>query len=533
MTAPAPQILAGLLASFGRKRLVSDPILCHNLLNDLMPERPTDVRALVAVVESGVAARFDRRGGIRAAAARLAARPDLTPDEIAWAVSTWDTALHRLDYRPAVSPESPQMPDSSGGRRPPTVLIGAVIAVVLAAGLAVWGGLALAHGHRSHPAQFADGSFSPDGRFGYVTAGTPDQPGTLSVIDTRSNRIVHSVPVGRYPGDATVAPDGRHIYVPNNVDGTVTIIDALTYTVATIASVGDHPGDVVLTSDGRLGLVTNYSEDASTLTVFDTTTGRRVRTIPVGQNPSDVALTTDHRGFVTNYGDRTISVVDPTGQAPTRTVAVGINPSDAVVSSDHRSVYVTNDDAHGSVSVIDARSLALATISVGTNPEPIVLGDYGKAYVTNYRDGSVSVIDLAKHTVLRTLPVGNGPSAVTIDAGTDRGYVTNYQGDSVTAINIRTGAVIATTRVGSHPDGVYFSRNGALAYVHNHEDRSNAAPGSDPTVPQTVSRLDTGRHAVVGSIAIGRAVDYVIGAPDGAHLYVVHEDGTVAIVSLQ
>lgn len=47
---------------------------------------------------------------------------------------------------------------------------------------------------------------------------------TVSVIDTVTNTVTDTIPVGRGPIGVAVSPDGSHLYVANEGDGTVTVI---------------------------------------------------------------------------------------------------------------------------------------------------------------------------------------------------------------------------------------------------------------------------------------------------------------------
>src|SRR5215470_5486086 len=64
--------------------------------------------------------------------------------------------------------------------------------------------------------------------FAYVTNRMSD---TVSVIDTATNTVVATVPVGRFPFGVAITPDGTHAYVTNNASRTVSVIDTATNTV--------------------------------------------------------------------------------------------------------------------------------------------------------------------------------------------------------------------------------------------------------------------------------------------------------------
>src|SRR5689334_12224813 len=64
---------------------------------------------------------------------------------------------------------------------------------------------------------------------------------TVSVIDTASNTVVATVPVGLFPSGIAVTPNGAFVYATNFGGGTVSVIDATTNTVIATVSVGVAP----------------------------------------------------------------------------------------------------------------------------------------------------------------------------------------------------------------------------------------------------------------------------------------------------
>jgi YVTN family beta-propeller protein len=69
-------------------------------------------------------------------------------------------------------------------------------------------------------------ALSPDGRHAYVSSYGSN---SVSVIDTGSNTVTATIPVGQYPAGVAVSPDGRHVYVPTGLlrsdPGSVSVID--------------------------------------------------------------------------------------------------------------------------------------------------------------------------------------------------------------------------------------------------------------------------------------------------------------------
>ena len=90
--------------------------------------------------------------------------------------------------------------------------------------MAVWLALTMALALSTWPAEAAP--------FVYVT----NHANNVSVIDTATNNVVATVPVGSLPAGVAVIPDGKHAYVANEGSATVSVISTATNTV--VATVG-------------------------------------------------------------------------------------------------------------------------------------------------------------------------------------------------------------------------------------------------------------------------------------------------------
>ena len=64
---------------------------------------------------------------------------------------------------------------------------------------------------------------------------------TVSVIDTTTQIVIATVPVGTEPYGVAVNPAGTRVYVANLLDNTVSVIDTTTQTVIATVSVGTGP----------------------------------------------------------------------------------------------------------------------------------------------------------------------------------------------------------------------------------------------------------------------------------------------------
>jgi YVTN family beta-propeller protein len=95
---------------------------------------------------------------------------------------------------------------------------------------------------------------------------------TVSVIDTKPNKVIATIPVGKSPYGVAVSPDGSKVYIANENlfvgnPGSVSVIDALTKKETAKIPVGIEPTGVGVSPDGSRVYVANL--DNNTVSVID------------------------------------------------------------------------------------------------------------------------------------------------------------------------------------------------------------------------------------------------------------------------
>jgi YVTN family beta-propeller protein len=327
--------------------------------------------------------------------------------------------------------------------------------------------------------------------FGYVT-NVDDN--TVSVIDTASNTVVATIPVGGFPDGVAITPDGTHAYVTNAFDSNVSVIDTASNTVVTTIPVGSAPNGVAITPDGArpnesddrhhrpLAYVTNGADN--TVSVIDTASNTVVATIPVRQDPTGVAITADGtRVYVTNQFDDSVSVIDTGSNTVVATIPgfpEFVLPVGVAITPDGADPYERDDRHHQSLAYV-------------TNYVPTIDG-------SNFPASAVSVIDTASNTVVSTIPVGQYPDGVAITRDGTHAYVANQGDGTVSVIDTGRNKVVATIPVGSAPKGVAITPDGPRPYEDaRHQPLAYVTNLGD----NTVSVIDTARNKVVVTIPVG------------------------------
>ena len=109
----------------------------------------------------------------------------------------------------------------------------------------------------------------------------------VSVIDTATNVVIATVPVGFAPSFVAVNPAGTRAYVTNDGSANVSVLDTGTNTVIATVTVGDFPIGVAVTPNGTRVYVANLG---GTVSVVDTATNTVVATVTVGETLFGLAI---------------------------------------------------------------------------------------------------------------------------------------------------------------------------------------------------------------------------------------------------
>jgi YVTN family beta-propeller protein len=271
--------------------------------------------------------------------------------------------------------------------------------------------------------------------------------GTVSLINTATNKVIATIPVGTQAAGVVFDPTGTRFYAVDPIGNSVVAVSLPGNTVGTPIAVGPNPmlaaiGPVGTPAAGKL-YVTNYGNSGigNTVSVVNTATNQ-VTTLTVGAagaGPMGVAISPDGtRLWVANGSADTVAIVDTTTNTVVNTIPL---PSGAVYvafSPDGHQAYITNRDTTNTVTVINTANYTTAgTITVGQKPGAIAFSPDGSvAYVTNQLDNTVSVINTATKTAIKTIAVGKNPLGVAASPDGKYLYVTNALDSTITVIPV-------------------------------------------------------------------------------------------------
>ena len=225
---------------------------------------------------------------------------------------------------------------------------------------------------------------------------------------------------------ATGAEAQTKAYIASTTANTVTVIDTNTETILATIPVGAGPTRVAVARDGSRAYVSN--KDSDSVSVVDTNSDTIAATIGVGDNPSTLAVTPNGKHVYVMIGSGAVQVIDPLLNTIVATIRVNGSGGGIAITPDGSRAYV----ASGPISVIDTatKRVVYSFFAGGANVTAVAISpDGSRAYfATNGTDifgsgGGVVVLDTATNAVIRTIVLGVVPGQIALTPDGGRAYV--------------------------------------------------------------------------------------------------------------
>jgi YVTN family beta-propeller protein len=189
----------------------------------------------------------------------------------------------------------------------------------------------LQSGRATGPIEVGNGServaISADGRLAYVADGDPKADhGSIRILDLASATVIKTVPVGKFPFNLVVMPDGKTVYVANVLGSSISVLDTATNTIVQTIPTAPYPNGLALSHDGRTIYITNFA--GGTMQTLDLATRKVSAPIPTSARPSYIALSPDGaQAYYVHPTGNTVSVVDTRTFGLASTITVGKAPT--------------------------------------------------------------------------------------------------------------------------------------------------------------------------------------------------------------
>ncbi len=311
-------------------------------------------------------------------------------------------------------------------------------------------------------------------------------PGTVSVINSVTNTVVATIPVGALPQGVAITPNGQFVYVTNQNSGTMSKIDTSSNTVIATIPVGSSPKGVTVSPDGNsVFVVANGS-----LVRFSVSTNAPTGTftLPIGE-PVDVAIT-------------------PNGQ-----FAYVVDKSQNVCS-----LYPVNL-ATGEILNNSAQCPGLTGAVGGSFPRAVAVRPDGQfVYDTAFQDGALQVLRVADNfhpgggCVSGSGPFGcsfGGPSGIALSSDSKFGFTANQNANNVAifALDATTGLPSLPSHVSlpGKPNDLDVTPDGRFLYVTHEPNLVSVIDlmASPPAVVKTITVGSSPQGIAVSPLASG------------------------------
>ena len=235
-----------------------------------------------------------------------------------------------------------------------------LLAVDVATGK-VRGRMQFAHGVRPHCAVLVAGQ--------NLLLVTTEVDNAVTAVDTATLKVAFTVPTGAPQSHMlAVAPDGKRAYTANVEPGSVSILDLQSRRLVKVVPVAPKVQRIAISTDGRR--VFTFDQNEPRMAVVDTRDGAVERWVPLPGTGYGAAATADGKYLVVPLPRLAeLAVVNLESYAVGRRIAVLPEPQEVVLTPDARTAYVASP-VSGKVSVVDLQSGRMTgNVAVGQFPD--------------------------------------------------------------------------------------------------------------------------------------------------------------------
>jgi len=319
---------------------------------------------------------------------------------------------------------------------------------------------------------------SKTGKLLFVVAQDAD---ALLVVDTKNNKVLSKINVGKHPHSVIVNKEENIAYVSNEWSDNISVVNLIDLKVIDTLKTGNGPAGLELSSNGKsLYVVNAFSSDLSIIDLDSKEERKRLRT---GNNPTGTALSPDGKEL---YVTSRRANVTPFGEPLTSDMTI-------VNDSTHRVMKRLNiESAHlmENVTFTPSGDLAMMTLIRPKNMIPTLqvergwMMNHGIGIVEQKEKGRVVQFLLDEPNAFYSDPFDivitpDGKKAFVSSSGVDvisvismdsiRGMLENYSDEMLNMFSNNLGIssrfILKRIPTGANPKGLVISPDGKKLYV--------------------------------------------------------------------
>ena len=259
-----------------------------------------------------------------------------------------------------------------------------------------------------------------DGRRAFVTV---ESENALKVIDTRTNEVTDTIPLGGKPNQCAATDDGRYVVVPLLAPINASVVVDIGEKKIVKSFKTSHPHNCFAPQGGSNNIV--YCEERDAYRI--------------------------HR-------------IDLSKMEITDEVKVAGDPRPFVITKDEKKLYVALSGLHG-VAMIDIPSQTMAQLALPPMPwmtckveapntpvHGITLTPNGKKlWITSVAEGGIYVFEIASQKLGKKIAVGACPNWISISADGKYAGVSNADDNDTSILDVKAEKEIARIKVGMAP----------------------------------------------------------------------------------
>ena len=271
---------------------------------------------------------------------------------------------------------------------------------------------------------------------------------------------------------SAIAEPTNRIFVSNEKGGSISVINSLTNKLETTIDVGEQPRGIGLSPDGSELYIALGREDK--IVVIDPVTLNVIKDLDSGDDPEAFAVHPNGNLYISNEEDNMATVLNPKTGETIAQIKVGIEPEGVAASPDGKRVIVTSESTNMLHVISVPEHEVVANILVGSRPRSVTFNnDSSFAYTAAEIGGEVKKVDMTTYEVVKVLSLTDDkakPKDVLLSKDEKTLYVAGGRSNTVFALNADTLEILSEIPVGKRVWGLALNGDGSRLYSTNGVD---------------------------------------------------------------